>query len=149
MKTASVRPVQKLTAGGRAGAAVLACACLAVLIVAAFLQPLSRGHGTHQQLGLPPCGWVIAFDRPCMTCGMTTAFAFAADADFPRSFAAQPFGTVLAVLAGAVFWLAGGAAVFGWRVGAMFGGIRLSRWLWALGAFAGAGWAYKWLTWQE
>ena len=38
-----------------------------------FLTASRELHGTHQQLGLPPCPSVAFFDRPCFGCGMTTS----------------------------------------------------------------------------
>src|SRR5690606_33691507 len=71
------------SARANAGARIVACGvgagCLGVLGLAPWLTPAAAGHGTHGQLGLPPCGWVLAMGRPCPSCGMTTAFAHAAD----------------------------------------------------------------------
>ncbi len=53
-------------------------ACSVVLGIAAWLTPSPSGMGTHTQLNLPQCGWIVMMDLPCPTCGMTTAFAFAA-----------------------------------------------------------------------
>ena len=50
-------------------------ALLGPLAVAGLLQPDGRGHGTHQQMGLPPCTFVVLFDVRCPTCGMTTSWA--------------------------------------------------------------------------
>jgi Na+/melibiose symporter-like transporter len=48
---------------------------LAVVITAAFLTPSSEGHGTHTQLGLPPCGFLVYTGVPCPGCGLTTSFS--------------------------------------------------------------------------
>jgi hypothetical protein len=40
-----------------------------------YLKPDSRGFGTHQQLGFPPCSIQILFGVPCPSCGGTTSFA--------------------------------------------------------------------------
>jgi hypothetical protein len=58
--------------------------------------------GTHQALGLPACGWQTAMNMPCPTCGMTTAFAYAAKADFGSALLAQPAGLLLSVLAAVI-----------------------------------------------
>lgn len=42
--------------------------------VGLYLRPDQHGHGTHQQLGLPPCPSVLLFDRPCPGCGLTTSW---------------------------------------------------------------------------
>ncbi|MEM6332547.1 MAG: DUF2752 domain-containing protein [Planctomycetota bacterium] len=79
-------------------ATLIALPALAVLTIAAFVTPDAAGYGTHTQLGLPPCGFELATGLPCATCGMTTAFAHAADGNFVASFLTQPAGFVLAVL---------------------------------------------------
>lgn len=98
---------------------LLALAAAAPLVVGAWLTPNSVGHGTHTQLGLPPCGWVVAFGRPCPTCGMTTAFTHAAHGRLDLAFVAQPAGTVLAVLAAGLFWVGLHTMVTGSRAAPM------------------------------
>ncbi len=56
-------------------AAITAMALLLPLSVACLLEPDARGHGTHQQLGLPPCTLVALCGVRCPTCGMTTSWA--------------------------------------------------------------------------
>ena len=70
-------------------------AACTVLGVAAWLRPDPTGHGTHTQLGLPPCGMMVNTGIPCPSCGMTTAFAFAIRGNVIESLRAQPFGTLL------------------------------------------------------
>lgn len=70
-------------------------AWVSVTGVALYLQPSPHGHGTHHQLGLPPCPSVLLFDRPCPGCGLTTSFAHTVRFEFADAFAAHPFGTVL------------------------------------------------------
>jgi hypothetical protein len=82
----------------------LAAATLALLLVAAWLRASADGHGTHEQLGLAPCAWTLRWNFPCPTCGMTTAFAHAADGDLAAAAATQPFGAALAVFASVSFW---------------------------------------------
>lgn len=109
--------VARVGISARIGAAACASAILAVLCIAAWLRPDSAGHGTHQQLGLFPCGWVMALNKPCPTCGMTTAFAHAADCRFGRSFLTQPMGMVLALGSATIFWGCVHVAVTGSRLG--------------------------------
>lgn len=128
-------------------AGLVALAILGLLTVAALLAPAAAGHGTHESLGLPACTWPTIFDIPCPTCGMTTAFAHAADASFPEAFATQPMGAALAVLLAAGFWLALHSAVFGSRLGGIAASAWSGRAMWVgLGALLAA-WAYKILTW--
>ena len=73
-----------------------------LLCIALFLKPSSNGIGTHQQLGLPACGWVAAADIPCPTCGMTTAWSHTVRGQLPSAWMAQPLGMLLALTAFAV-----------------------------------------------
>ena len=131
----------------RLGASVVAAACLALVVIAGRLQPTAAGHGTHTQLGLPECGFAMAFNKPCFTCGMTTAFAHAASGRLDRAFMTQPAGTVLALGAATVFWIGLHTAVTGSRAApAMIAGVNarhafglvgliLVGWVWLLVRF--------------
>lgn len=72
---------------------------LAVLAVALWLPPDARGHGTHEALGIPPCGFVVTSGLPCPTCGMTTAFSNAVRGRIAQAFVAHPGGLALCLLA--------------------------------------------------
>lgn len=73
--------------------------------LATTVQPDSRGFGTHQQFGLPPCSFRVALGVPCPSCGMTTSFASFVRGDFSGSIAANPAGFLLAVAClGAIPW---------------------------------------------
>ena len=67
---------------------------VAVTTIAAVLSPSKDGHGTHQQIGLPPCGSVVLFERPCPGCGMTTSFTHFVHGQFAESFQVHPFGFI-------------------------------------------------------
>ena len=62
---------------------------------AIYLNPSPYGHGTHQELGLPPCPSVLLFNRPCPGCGLTTSFTAFIHGDFSQSFHAHPLGPFL------------------------------------------------------
>lgn len=79
----------------RIGWFFLAAIPTAVLITAAFLTPDPSGHGTHTQLGLPPCGFLVITGCPCPGCGLTTAFAHLAHLDPVGAARANPFGIPL------------------------------------------------------
>lgn len=66
-----------------------------VLKLASSLHPSASGVGTHQQLGLPACRFLILTGIPCPSCGLTTSFAYAAHLDFWQAFLASPFGLLL------------------------------------------------------
>jgi hypothetical protein len=70
---------------------------IALLSVAMYVKPASEGVGTHQQLGLPQCGWIIAANVPCPTCGMTTAWSHTVRGEISSAFLAQPMGMLLAI----------------------------------------------------
>ncbi len=102
-----------MTAGAcRALFLVAAAGAASAIALAAALGPDPRGYGTHERLGLPPCGLRAALGLPCPACGLTTAFAHAARGDVGASFRAQPFGLVLfaACAAAAIVGLAAGAS---------------------------------------
>lgn len=60
-----------------------------------YLKPSAAGHGTHQQLHLPPCPSVLYCDRPCPGCGLTTSWTATIHAQFSEAFHAHPLGPVL------------------------------------------------------
>jgi len=68
---------------------------IAVLVTAARLHPDPRGTGTHEQLGIPPCGFLAEHGVPCISCGMTTAFTAMAHLQPGLALRANPFGTFL------------------------------------------------------
>lgn len=81
--------------------ALLAGALLAgaVLLLARFyLQPDTRGYGTHQQLGMQPCLSMEVLDLPCPGCGVTTSVTLAAHGEFWASIVNQPFGFFTALV---------------------------------------------------
>lgn len=143
---AAVAP-STVSLSARFGAAAIAVACLTLLIVAARLHPAAAGHGTHTQLGMPPCGWAIYFGKPCATCGMTTAFAHAAHFQLWSSFKAQPMGALLALATAVAFWAGLHIAATGSRLGPFLAGLLTPRLLWTIAALTLLAWAYKFLTW--
>ena len=123
--------------------AILAIGCFGVLVVAWWLSPSSEGLGTHQQLGLPECGWITAANMPCPTCGMTTAFSHAAHGDLPGSFGAQPMGMLLAVGAAVMVVVGGYTALTGSMLAPFLWSMFNARVAWILGAFALFAWIWK------
>lgn len=83
---------------GRAGWLLLALFGLALLFIARALEPSTSGLGTHQALGLPPCGFLLYFERPCPGCGLTTAFAHLARFEFIAALRANAAGALLFML---------------------------------------------------
>jgi len=69
-----------------------------ITLIGAFLHPDRSGHGTHQQLGLPPCPSVLLFDRPCPGCGLTTSWTAFIHGDIAYAFHAHPLGPPMYIL---------------------------------------------------
>ncbi len=140
---ASSSTLLRLVGGGVAAVSAL------LLGVAAWLDPSPAGLGTHSQLSLPPCGWIMTMDLPCPTCGMTTAFAHAADGNLVGSFVAQPMGAVLAVATAIALLVGTYTAATGSRVAALFGRLCTRRAGWLLGTAFVAAWVYKIVAYKE
>ncbi|MBY0263774.1 MAG: DUF2752 domain-containing protein, partial [Phycisphaerales bacterium] len=95
------------------------------------------------QLGLPPCGWMVAANMPCPTCGMTTAFASAANAQPLAALTAQPMGALLALSTAVLFWGALHVAVLGSQLARIGVRILRPRVLWVVLALGLLAWGYK------
>ena len=113
------------------------------------VAPDGRGHGTHEQLGMDPCGWSIVYGIPCPTCGCTTAATQLLHGDVFGAFATQPFGAALALiglLAGVHAWM----CLLRTRsfVDVI---VRLPFWRIVLSLFLlfWAAWGYKYLIWES
>ncbi len=144
VSAASTTPAPlRASLGTRLFAAALAAAALAVLITAALIHPDPTGTGTHRQLGMPECGWLVITGYPCPTCGMTTAFSAAAHAAPFTSIKAQPFGAALALATAAFFWAALHVAVFGSMLGRLFERVLAPKVLVPTALFFLAAWAFK------
>ncbi len=90
---------------------------LGVTVLGAFvLRASPLGHGTHTQLGLPPCGSVIAFDRPCPGCGLTTSWTALLHGNVAQSFAANLFGPLLYL----GYTVSAGVCLYGYAKGRRF-----------------------------
>jgi hypothetical protein len=75
--------------------AALVLSCGTVLAVAVSLTPRASGQGTHQELGLPACSFLVQTGYPCPSCGLTTSVVAMAHGQIRQAFRAQPFGAVL------------------------------------------------------
>lgn len=152
-ETASARPARPQAVAGRATgrerlvAGLASLACAGVLGIGAWLEPATPGHGTHTQLGLPPCGWATVLGFPCPTCGMTTSFAHAADGNLAASFSAQPAGCLMAVATAIGFWCTLHVAVTGSRLGGPAAALLRPRSMWVVAGLCLAAWAYKAAVW--
>ncbi|MBN2432696.1 MAG: DUF2752 domain-containing protein [Acidobacteria bacterium] len=79
-----LRWIRRLAAAGLLMVAV-------AIVTFRLLQPAPDGHGTHEQLGLPPCLFrqILSIDR-CPSCGLTTAFVLAYQGDLSRALESNP-----------------------------------------------------------
>jgi len=66
-----------------------------VLGIAVWLEPETKGFGTHQQLGLGGCTMLSLTGYPCPMCGMTTTFTHMAHLQPVEALTTQPFGVLL------------------------------------------------------
>ena len=84
----------------------LGAGIIALLVLASTLSPDPSGIGTHEQLGLPPCGIQFAFGIPCPSCGMTTSWALATRGRLIKSAQSNLGGFLMALMAvPAAYWL--------------------------------------------
>ena len=81
----------------RLSACIVGLVSVVIVATAYWLSPSPTGLGTHRQLGLPRCGWIVTADIPCPTCGMTTAFSYTVRGQIFLALKTQPFGTFLAL----------------------------------------------------
>lgn len=98
-EVAAARRERRLAAG-------LALLGLVAFGLAAVLDPYDaagrpRTHGTHRQLGLPPCTVKALTGVGCPSCGMTTAFALVMHGDPAAAWRTNWAGCAVAVLAAA------------------------------------------------
>jgi hypothetical protein len=78
---------------------------LAVLVTAVVLEPRPGGHGTEPAI-IAECNYRARTGRPCLSCGMTTAFVNMVRARPVTALEANPAGVFLFLLtAAAPFWL--------------------------------------------
>lgn len=81
--------------GARWGHALLLLGVLVMFGVGLYLTPDARGHGTHQQLGLPPCTIHFLTGRPCPSCGLTTSVSAILHGQFALAWRANPIGFLI------------------------------------------------------
>lgn len=83
----------------------------AVFVTACRIDPYDaagqpRTHGTHRQLGMPPCTLLAMTGFPCPACGMTTAVSLLAHGDPAAAWRANWAGVFVAGLGlAATVWL--------------------------------------------
>ena len=138
----------RATLGERITAAIIAIVSLAVLVTAAYLTPNPQGHATHTQLGMQKCAWVVWFDKPCPTCGMTTSFSHAGEGSWIAAVLTQPMGALLAVLTTMIFWASTHQAVYASRIGSVVQTTLKPKLVIVMLLLAAGAWMYKMATWS-
>ena len=128
--------------------ALLAVVLWSGLALGAWMKPSEKGHGTHRQLGLPPCSWMLMYDMPCPSCGMTTAVSNAAHGRLWPSFRTQPAGATIAVLTSVVAAAATVGALFGSPLVAFLFSALTPSAAWMAGGGLVLAWVYKILVHQ-
>ncbi|MBT8454334.1 MAG: DUF2752 domain-containing protein [Deltaproteobacteria bacterium] len=118
-------------------------ASVAVLGVAAGIDPDLRGYGSHTQLGLPPCGFLLLTGAPCPGCGLTTAFAHGIRGQWAMAASANPLGLALFIIVCACIPLGVTAALRGWSLGEVVDRFGLNRWALTVAACAVAVWVVR------
>lgn len=99
------------SAGNRRLAGGFALLGVAAFAAAAWLDPYDAAgrplpHGTHRQLGLPPCMLNVVTGLPCPACGMTTSIALLAHGDPAAAWRVNWAGTLVGLLGAATtLWL--------------------------------------------
>jgi len=134
------------TVGERAGQTVLLAILLGGIGLGMALVPAPEGHGTHEQLGLPPCGMMVMTGRPCPTCGVTTAYALAAHGRFVDALVTQPFGLACFVLTAAAAAALAAALAARRSLLPLVATYGVAAPALALLLLALASWAYTWWT---
>ncbi len=76
-----------------------------VFLISLTLTADPAGHGTHTQLGLPPCGFLVVTGLPCPGCGLTTCFTHMIHGDVVGAARANPFGVMLWLVSAATMVL--------------------------------------------
>ena len=128
---------------GRWWGLALAISAATVLVIASSLAPADQGLGTHRDLGLPACNWIVFMDVPCPTCGMTTSFSHSVRGQWASAFVAQPMGLVLCLVTAMVF-LGGMVVAFtGAPLGRMVASAWNRWWTWGLIIALVLAWLWK------
>ncbi len=92
---------------------IVLLATLLPLVVGAALHANHSGVGTHEQLGLPACNFLVVTGYPCVSCGMTTAVALAAQGHLMQALVVQPAGALLALSLAATSMVAAWCVITG------------------------------------
>lgn len=81
------------------GHLLLVLAVSTLVVVGVRLDPNPSGHGTHRQMGFPPCTIYYLTGRLCPSCGMTTSVSATLHGKILLAWRANPFGVAFILLA--------------------------------------------------
>lgn len=81
------------------GHLLLVLAVSVLVVVGLWLDPNPSGHGTHRQMGFPPCTIYYLTGRLCPSCGMTTSVSATLHGQPGLAWRANPFGIAFILLA--------------------------------------------------
>ncbi len=138
----------KSSVGEKIGQVFVLLGCSAAIAVSVYLIPDARGHGTHEELGFPPCAMAELWGVPCPTCGVTTSFAHMARLEVGRAALVQPVGVIGFALA------AGGVAVMAVSLSLGFSWapvLRRVNWTilgWITAGVVFASWVFEIVRWR-
>jgi hypothetical protein len=113
------------------------------MLVATQLTPDPAGHGTHTQLGLAPCGFLLMTGLPCPGCGLTTCFAHMVRMEIVDALRASPFGVSLFLVSLAAVPLGFHGMARGTPVLATLDRLRVELVAMGLSAFALVAWVVR------
>jgi len=117
-----------------------------VFAIAVMLTPNPVGHGTHTQLGLPPCGFLVVTGLPCPGCGLTTCFSYMVRGDVVGAATANPFGVMLWLVSAAVMVLGAVGFIRGLPVIDTLDRMQADKWAILLSVSSLTVWGVKVLT---
>ena len=127
---------------------LLVAAAVVIVWLLAGVSPDDRGHGTHEQLGMEPCGWAAELGKPCPTCGVTTSATHLIHLQPIRAFVIQPFGAALALLGLILAGLALDSLIRGRSLSARIRRAPYGRIVVGMVLLFFASWGYLWVTWD-
>ena len=129
----SLRPI-------RVRGLIVAALCWGLFGVALWLHPNPSHYGTHTQLGLGACPFLMRTGLPCVTCGLTTSVSATAHLDLALAWQANPAGIVL-LLGAVVLALAGSGELATGRN--LLAGLRPKWWAYGLVLGLPMAWALR------
>ncbi|MEO0323786.1 MAG: DUF2752 domain-containing protein [Myxococcota bacterium] len=116
MARSAAPPLPRVGQGERFTWLLLLALPLFAILTATQLTPDPVGHGTHTQLGLPPCGFLLVTGFPCPGCGLTTCFTHMVRFEFVDAVRANPFGVALFLVCAFGVPIAAAGFLRGWPI---------------------------------